>query len=112
MSQVCERCIICARARKNPPLKSISVGGPIECIGMDFKQMDVSRHGNCYALVFQNYLLKWPKAYPVLDRTVQAVARCLAEFVWRHGVPAKIIHDRAAELSDVFEGTAQIPYRN
>ena len=30
-------------------------------------------------------------------------------WVWRHGVPVKIIHDRAAEfLSDVFQETAQI----
>ena len=43
------------------------------------------------------------------DRTAQTVARCLADFVWRHGFPVKIIHDRAAEfLSDVLQETAQI----
>ena len=37
------------------------------------------------------------------------MAKCLAELVWRHGVPAKIIHDRAAEfLSDVPQDTAAI----
>ena len=61
------------------------------------------------ALVFQDYLLKWSEVYPVPDRTAQTVARCLADFVWKLGVPAKIIHDRAAEfLSDVSQETAQI----
>ena len=33
----------------------------------------------------------------------------MAELVWRHGVPTKIIHDRAAEfLSDVLQDTAAI----
>ena len=37
------------------------------------------------------------------------MAKCLAEVVWRHGVPAKIIHDRAAEfLSDVLQHMAAI----
>ena len=59
----CESCIVCASVqgqgrRAYPPMKSIPVGGPFECIGMDFKQMDVSRHGNRYALVFQDYLSK------------------------------------------------------
>ena len=40
------------------------------------------------ALVFQDYLLKWSEVYPVPDRTAQTVARCLADFVWKLGVPA------------------------
>jgi len=76
---------------------------------MDFKEFDVSKKGNRYALVFQDYLTKWPEVFPVADRTAQTVAGCLAELVWRHGVPARIIHDRAAEfLSDVLQDTAVI----
>ena len=94
----CESCIVCASVqgqgrRGYTPLKSIPVGGPFECIGMDFKRMDVSRHGNRYALVFQDCLLKWPEVYPEPDKTARTVARCLVDFLWRHGVPAKIIHD-------------------
>ena len=45
--------VVCAsvqgQERKiRPPLKSIQVGGLFECIGMDFKQMDVSHSGNRY----------------------------------------------------------------
>ena len=55
MYRKCESCIVCASVqgqgrRAYPPLKSIPVGEPFECIGMDFKQMDVSRHGYRYGL--------------------------------------------------------------
>jgi len=33
-------------------LKNIPVSGPFEIVGMDFKEMDLSRSGNKYALVF------------------------------------------------------------
>lgn len=76
---------------------------------MDFKELDISEEGNHYALVFQDYLTKWPEVFPVKDRTAPTVAKCLAELVWRHGVPSKIVHDRAAEfLSDVLQDTAAI----
>ena len=71
--------------------------------------MELSRRGNHYTLVFQDYLTKWPKVYAVEDRKATKVAHCLADFIWRHGVSAKIIHDWAAEfLSDVLQETAQI----
>ena len=63
--QKCLSCSVYISARQKrkirPPLKSIQVGGPFECIGIDFKQMDVSHSGNRYALVLQDYLTKWPK---------------------------------------------------
>ena len=114
VQKVCENCIVCASTqgqelRKKPPLHCIPVGQPFECIGMDFKELDVSVDGNRYALVFQDYLTKWPEVFPVKDRTAPTVAKCLAEMVWRHGVPTKIIHDRTAEfLSDVLQDTAAI----
>ena len=37
-------------------------------------QMDVSYSGNLYALVFQDYLTKWPEVYPVPDRSAPTVA--------------------------------------
>ena len=71
--------------------------------------MDLSKSGNCYALVFQDYLTKWPELYAVADRKATTVVRCLADIIWRHGVPSQIIHDHAAEfLSDVLQETAQV----
>ena len=119
--QKCLSCVVCASVqdqerKTKPPLKSIQVGGPFECVRVDFKQMDVSHSGNRYALVPQDYLTKWPEVYPVSDRAAPTVAKCLADFIWKHGVPMKIIHDRAAEfLSDIVQeiatllGIAQLP---
>ena len=54
---------------------------------MDFKEMDVSKKGNRYALVFQDYLTKWPEVFAVPDRAATTVAHCLVELIWRHGAP-------------------------
>ena len=112
--QKCLSCMTCASTqgqsrRAKPPLKSIPVSGPFDCIAMDFKEMDLSRSGNRYALVFQQYLTKWPEVYAVKDRTTPTVARCLVDLICKHGVPTRIIHDRAAEfMSDVLQETARI----
>ena len=112
IQKVCKPCIVCAstqghKQRKKPLLHCIPVGEPFQCVGMDFKEMNVSTDGNHYTLVFQDYLIKLPEG--VKDRSATTVAKCLAELVWRHRVPSKIIHDRAAEfLLDVLQGTAAI----
>ena len=36
---------------------------------------------NRFALVFQDYLSKWPEVYAVVDRTAQTVAKCLADVI-------------------------------
>ena len=107
----CESCLVCAtiqgqERRQNPELHSIPVGEPFSCIGMDIKEMDESYDNNRYALVFQDYLSKWPEVYAVADRTALTVAKCLADVIYRHGVPSTIIHDRASEfLSDILQDT-------
>ena len=57
----CSSCVSCASVqgqggRGRPPLVSIPVSGPFDCIGMDFVELDISKQGNRYALVFQDYL--------------------------------------------------------
>ena len=110
----CSSCVSCASVqgqgdRGRPPLVNIPVGGPFDCIGMDFVELDVSKQGNRYALVFQDYLSKWPEVYALADRKATTVAKCLIDLVWKHGVPNRIIHDRAAEfLSEVLQETAEL----
>ena len=71
--------------------------------------MDRSRDGNRYALVIQDYLTKWPEVYAVQDRKAETVAKCLLDLIWRHGVPSRIIHDRAAEfMAEVLQETASL----
>lgn len=94
----CASCVTCASVkgqgnRGRPPLVSILVGGLFDCIGMDFVELDVTRDGNRYALVFQDYLTKWPEVYALSNRKAETVAKCLLDLIWRHGVPHKIIHD-------------------
>ena len=110
----CASCVVCASVkgqgfRGKPPLVSIPVGGVFECVGMDFVELDLSSSGNRYALVFQDYLSKWPEVYAVANRKAETVAQCLLELIWKHGVPRRIIHDRAAEfLSNLLQETAQL----
>ena len=61
---LCNLCISKrTQCKREPPLVSILVGGPFDMIGMDFVELDVSKSGNRYALVFQDYLSKWPEVY-------------------------------------------------
>ena len=117
----CDSCVTCASVRGQghqgrPPLVSIPVGGAFECIGMAFIELECSKAGNKYALVLQDYLTKWPEVYAVPNRKSETVAKCLLDVVWKHGVPLRIIHDRAAEfLSEVVQevatllGVSQLP---
>ena len=85
------------------------MGGAFECVGMDFKEMDMSKAGNKYVLVIQDYLTKWPEVYAVPGRKAETVAKCWMDFIWKYGVPNRIIHDRAAEfLSEVLQETARL----
>ena len=110
----CSSCVVCASVKGQgnrgiPPLVNIPVGGPFDCVGMDFVELDVSQEGNRYALVIQDYLTKWPEVYALSNRKAETVAKCLLDVVWKHGVPNKIIHDRAAEfLSEVLQETAEL----
>ena len=93
------------RKVKETTLLRIPVGEPFQCVGMDLRrwtlvQMEtnmpwfsrvISLSGLRFSLLRTDLQLQWP------------------ELVWRHGVLAKITHDRAAEfLSDVLQDTAAI----
>ena len=92
-------CLICAthttgRAIR-PPLTTIPVAGPFDRVGVDVVQLPQSRRGNQYAVVFVDYLTKWPEVFPVADQTAATIATLLVEeIVSRHGVPAEILSDR------------------
>ena len=75
------------------PAKEYPVGEPFKCISMDFKEFDINEKENRYALVFQDYLIKWPEVYSVQDQKAPTVASCLADLVWWHGVPTQTIYD-------------------
>ena len=51
--------------------------------------------GNQYAIVFVDYLTKWPEVYPASDQSALTIANLFVrEVVCRHGVPAQLLSDR------------------
>ena len=63
----------------HPPLTPIPVGGPFDRIGVDVIQYPRSRLGNQYAVVFVDYLTKWPEVYAVPDQTAATIANLLVQ---------------------------------
>ena len=63
--QWCLACIPCATRsvgrQIRPPLTPIPVSGPFDRVGVDVIQFPKSKRGNRYALVFMDYLTKWPE---------------------------------------------------
>lgn len=104
--KLCQSCLLCAsrhvgQAHK-PPLSPIPVAGPFDCLGVDIIQFPCSWDGNKYAVVYMDYLTKWPEVFAVADQTATTVAQTLVEIISRHGVPAKLLSDRGANfLSDL-----------
>ena len=92
-------CLVCATHSPGrgarPPLAPIPVSGPFDRVGVDVVQFPRSSSGNQYAVVFIDYLTKWPEVFAVADQSAATIARLLVEqVVSRHGVPAEILSDR------------------
>ena len=67
-----------------PPLPRIPVGGAFNRVGVDILQIPKKkRRGNRYAVVFVDYLTKWPEVFAVAEVVVS-----------RHGVRSEILSDR------------------
>ena len=94
-----EGCLKCATystgSTVRPPLTPIPVAGLFDRVGVDFVQLPMTRRGNRYAVVFVDYLTKWPEVFAVPDQIAATVAQLLTEeIISRHGVPAEILSDR------------------
>ena len=92
-------CLVCATRCVGrvvrPPLTPIPVAGPFDRVGVDIIQFPRSRQGNQYAVVFVDYLTKWPEVFPTPDQSAATVVRLLVEeIVSRRGVPAELLSDR------------------
>ena len=96
-------CLKCATygtgSTVRPSLTPIPVAGPFDRVGVDFVQLPLTRRGNRYAVVFIDYLMKWPEVFAVPDQRAATIARLLTEeIISRHGVPAEILSDRGCEF--------------
>ena len=97
----CRGCLICATRQvgqaTKPSLLPIPVEGPFHRMGVDVLQLPVSANGNKYAIVFMDYLTKWPEVSPARDQSAYTIAKTLVERVIpRHGVPAQLLSDHGA----------------
>ena len=107
-------CLTCTtrstRRAARPPLTPIPVAGPFDRVGVDVIQFPCSHLGNRYAVVFMDYLTKWPEVFAVPDQTAATIARLLVEEIMsRHGVPAEILSDRGrAFLSELMKETEKL----
>ena len=93
-----------------PPLTPIPVSGPFDHVGVDMIQFPKSYHGNQYAIVFIDYLTKWPEVFATSDQTAITIARLLVKnVISRHGVPAELLSDRGtAFLSRLMQAVCEV----
>ena len=67
------------------PLTPIPVAGVFDRVGVDVLHFPKSSAGNQYAIVFVDYLTKWPEVFAALDQTAFAIAKLFVEeIVCRH----------------------------
>ena len=95
----CRACQVCATRQVGKPihpfLSPIPVSGPFDRVGVDIIQFPPSSKGNKYAIVFMDYLTKWPEVFPSKNQNSLTIARLLVEcIVPRHGVPVQLLSDR------------------
>ena len=100
----CHGCPQCATAtgggRKSKPLlHPIPVQRPFQIIGVDVLELPKTESGNKFAIVFQDFLTKWPMVYPAPNQKAIRIAHLLAdEIVPLFGVPEALLSDRGTNL--------------
>jgi len=96
-------CQVCASRNVGQPIRPlitpIPVAGPFDRVGVDVIRFPPSQRGNKYAVVFVDYLTKWPEVFAVKDQSTLTIARLLVKkIVPRHGVPKQLLSDRGASF--------------
>lgn len=79
----CNGCLVCATRQPSrathPPLNPIPVEGPFHRVGVDVIQFPKSQSGNQYAVVFTDYLTKWPEVFLTKDQTALTIAELFVD---------------------------------
>ena len=99
LAKWCRSCMLCATRSVGkpvrPPLTPIPVSGPFDRVGVDVLQLPKTSSGKRYAVVFMDYLTKWPEVFATSDQTAPTIAKLLVEeVISRHGVPSQLLSDR------------------
>ena len=97
-SRACDTCFA-RRAGSKPHVPPIPVTEPWDRVGVDVLQLLHSHAGNCYLIVFMDYLTKRVKAFATANQTALRVARLFVEeVVVCHGVPNELFSDCGANF--------------
>ena len=82
-----------------PLLQPIPVQRPFQIVGVDVMELPVTRKGNKYVVVFQDFLTKWPFVFPVPDQKASRLVKLLVEEVVPVvGVPESLLSNRGTNL--------------
>ena len=81
------------------------MGDAFDRVGVDIIKFPYSSTGMMYAVVFVDYLTKWPEVFAISDQTSPTIARLLVEkVIAHHGVPSELLSDRETSfLSKLME---------
>lgn len=81
------------------PLHPIPVSRPFQILGVDMLELPKTDDGNRCILVFQDFLTKWPMAFPMPDQKAIQITRLLInEVVPVFGVLDALLSDRRTDL--------------
>ena len=77
---------------------------------MHGNEMDKSKLGNRYALYSSTRLShKVTRIYTDPKRRAGTMVKCLMDFIYKHGIPDRTIHDRAEEFfSEILQETVKL----
>ena len=89
----CSQCLTCGSRRSGGattvPLTPIPVGVPFEMLGVDVLKLPKTHSGKQYAVIFMDYLTKWPEVFATSNQEALTIAKLLAEHIVPcHGVPS------------------------
>lgn len=105
VAEKCQNCLICRSRHAGPatsttvPMTPIPVGGPFERMGVDVLKLPKSYSGKQYAVVFVEYLTKWPEVFATTNQEALTIAKLVADkIVPVHGVPRELLSDRGSNF--------------
>ena len=94
----CPQCAVVTGGGRHyrSPLHPIPVSRPFQIVGVELPRTE---SGNRYVLVFQDFLTKWPFAFPMPDQKAQRITQLLVtEVLPFFGVPEALLSDRGTNL--------------
>jgi hypothetical protein len=84
------------------PLAQELVAAPMMRVGMDLAgPLNITKSGNKYILVIQDYFSKWIELFPLVDKTAKGVADVLVkEYFTRYGLCESLHSDQGLEFDN------------